>query len=542
MRVSHSTVIDTAFGQTDAFKEVMSHVNTFYLDTLAQIRKRIDAKVLEFDADAFEQQRSANKLAPKEAVLVARVAMAWQALSAQCGDEECVGAGDAECAALQRLWFVMRLYREHLLGAVVYDEKKKTGVDYVSLFEAALRGYDCVRLLDDFEHLKLRHDAKELQPLKNCAREGADSECCHVLLRQFREARSEHKSDDAQPAASLSPFEAYVRGLDGAQRTLIEVSSKLHTFLNHRDDDDEIEDLDALNQVIRRRRSQRKRLSASPSAEQHSKFVMEALQQQSVEKEEQGHIDGIAAILSKLGLHIDDEHSEAFVRRLALEAYDTDAVLLDVLDPNDEYNNYASSNLFSWLECSKYAMKRIKQHLGAAHRDDDKLGEFAFGFARFYYWRCDEDQPAYNVLKYYSLKDECVNNKIYAIGLEQFDEFLVKAHLYAQSWRARSIISEDEGSLNTWYETPSGLPISTAHLMSLLMYCNDTTLQYEFKKQGCRESVPLQSVRDPEFAKWKARNAEIGHWYKLLLEAVEMFGTFATAKDVFFTGLGARLL
>ena len=113
MRVFHYTVIDTAFGQTDAFKEVLKRVDALYLDALAQIRKRIDAEVLEFDAAAFEQQRSDNKLAPKDAVQVTRVAMAWQALcgagdgadaeSAQFGNEECLGAGDTECAVLQRL-------------------------------------------------------------------------------------------------------------------------------------------------------------------------------------------------------------------------------------------------------------------------------------------------------------------------------------------------------------------------------------------------------------------------------------------------------
>ena len=78
--------------------------------------------------------------------------------------------------------------------------------------------------------------------------------------------------------------------------------------------------------------------------------------------------------------------------------------------------------------------------------------------------------------------------------------------------------------------------------MALLMYCNHTKLQYEYKRHGCREAATLQSVEDPEFTKWKGHNAEVGHWYKLLFEAVEMFRTRVTSKDVFFTGLGARLL
>ena len=63
-------------------------------------------------------------------------------------------------------------------------------------------------------------------------------------------------------------------------------------------------------------------------------------------------------------------------------------IYLDVVDADgDPFNDYAASNLFAWLRRSKYAMKRIKQHLGGGHRDDEELGEFAFGFTRFFYWK-----------------------------------------------------------------------------------------------------------------------------------------------------------
>merc|ERR1712062_229338 len=43
------------------------------------------------------------------------------------------------------------------------------------------------------------------------------------------------------------------------------------------------------------------------------------------------------------------------------------------------------------------------------------------------------------------------------------------------------------------------------------------------------------------FDEFKAMNAEIGHWYQLLFEATEFFGTDVTPTNVFYTGLNVKL-
>merc|ERR550525_2232957 len=108
--------------------------------------------------------------------------------------------------------------------------------------------------------------------------------------------------------------------------------------------------------------------------------------------------------------------------------------------------------------------------------------------------------------------------------------------MFSNTKMGRSIKAMDGGGTNKIYNIPSNLPFSASHIFVLLMYCNETILQYKYKKFGCRKVN--EEMTDDTF---KAMNAEIGYWYQLLDEAITFFGTLVTPTDVFFTGLNVKL-
>eukprot|EP01083_Nonionella_stella_P162944 535372_1 len=118
------------------------------------------------------------------------------------------------------------------------------------------------------------------------------------------------------------------------------------------------------------------------------------------------------------------------------------------------------------------------------------------------------------------------------MDIKTFYEVLEKAMVYTQSYKGRALKAEDRGMNNNQYEIPVHLPISVSHILTLMLYCNFTELQCKYKKEGCREANKNETIA--EFIK---RNQEIGHWYKLLSEAIRFYGTKVKHGQVFYTGI-----
>merc|ERR1719242_287574 len=98
--------------------------------------------------------------------------------------------------------------------------------------------------------------------------------------------------------------------------------------------------------------------------------------------------------------------------------------------------------------------------------------------------------------------------------------------------KGRTLRASDRGATNNHYEVPPKCPLSVSHIVVLLMYCNNTKLQYEYKKMGCRERDSHQTLDD--LKRW---NREIAHFHRLLVEVVSFWGDFVGPKQVFYTGL-----
>merc|ERR550525_1723063 len=102
--------------------------------------------------------------------------------------------------------------------------------------------------------------------------------------------------------------------------------------------------------------------------------------------------------------------------------------------------------------------------------------------------------------------------------------------MFSNTKMGRSIKAMNRGGSNKHYNIPSNLPLSASHIFVLLMYCNETILQYKYKKFGCRKMNENQTTEE-----FKAMNAEIGHWSNFLFQAIMFFGTRVTSKNVFYT-------
>eukprot|EP01084_Bolivina_argentea_P045065 82953_1 len=72
-----------------------------------------------------------------------------------------------------------------------------------------------------------------------------------------------------------------------------------------------------------------------------------------------------------------------------------------------------------------------------------------------------------------------------------------------------------------------------SHIFVLLLYCNLTRLQNKYKSFGCKGN---------NFNLLKKQNSQIGHWYKLLFEAISIFGEIVKSNDIFYTCMDCKLL
>ena len=237
------------------------------------------------------------------------------------------------------------------------------------------------------------------------------------------------------------------------------------------------------------------------------------------------------------GIGVSRSDCEKFTRFLAENSYDSETVLDDLIDAEDDpFNEFKDSNLFPRLKNNKFLAKIVKKHLGGTRNDDDELPPFSFGENQWMYWPYYKEYDVFNVAKHSNLKTECLNNAIHSMTLDRFTAMLAKAVLLKQSKKGRSIKAMNNGGLNQEFEIPVNLPLTVSHIVVLLMYCNDTKLQYKYKKFGTRKTS-----REQSFEEFKALNAEIGIWYRLLSEVIDFFGTQCSPSNVLFTGLNVRL-
>eukprot|EP01083_Nonionella_stella_P256196 878368_1 len=163
--------------------------------------------------------------------------------------------------------------------------------------------------------------------------------------------------------------------------------------------------------------------------------------------------------------------------------------------------------------------------------DDDGLlaAEYSFGFPFKYYARF-KDAKWFIVRVYDDLKQELLNNPIYSLSLEAFEQQLDAANVYSQCDHLKALTCNHIGIYDTEPQpTDTGLaqgsPITARHILALLFYCNFTDLCTKF-------SCTFRRIRHDETdEEMKARNGHFFHFSKLLLEVLHLFGTTLRAEE-----------
>ena len=166
-----------------------------------------------------------------------------------------------------------------------------------------------------------------------------------------------------------------------------------------------------------------------------------------------------------------------------------------------------------------------------------KKNVISFGVS-FVYW---EGYSSYtNYIKtptYSNLKEEILNNPYYKLTLFQWNDTLIKSIKLNATNIGIKWVAKNAGILNKRYSINAGLPISIAHIMSILFYVNYKDLQYAFKTNGCRKLSAKETTNTV-----KRRNKNIGNWYKLFTECITLYGEITNEQQIFYHGLSKRII
>eukprot|EP01084_Bolivina_argentea_P082462 149317_1 len=156
--------------------------------------------------------------------------------------------------------------------------------------------------------------------------------------------------------------------------------------------------------------------------------------------------------------------------------------------------------------------------------------EYSFG-QRYDYWnKKDKD---YVVCKYKaSFKHEIINNKIFCIDRNKFDQFYQESQLLIDtSEKIRSIRSSEVR--DDRYKIKNGLPLKVDNIISLKLYTDCDILSFNFTKTF-RTKSKNETLND-----MKERNSEYWWWSKILTETVNCYGVKMkdTNINVFYHGI-----
>lgn len=487
--------------------------------------------------------------------LCERMAAEWQYLSDRTVSvQETQRVETAKDGAVERIRFVIRMYREYFLEQMVHCNNDNDNNDdinnglsssskkaiYVDLFAECLGEYDAISLLNDFECIKQHRACTE--ELRDCNVSGPLSVDCGEIIEIMREYRQTAGTSDDDNSDRFQSFNRYLKSLDKTQHVLIEISSQIYSFFNHplgkqmksRDDEEKSDD----DSVWRRpRRGERERNERKSTKRLLNKFVNEMEFANSKHEESKIRIDELPLILQKR--HLSTTDIVSFMDYVKREHMDSDAVdedLRSVFVAKKKEDAIADSNLLPMLKNDAPTAKNVLFYL-------NQLNPFRFGYCAFSHWKssagsCNHIESP----KYANLKEECIHNTIHPMSGRVFVNTLELARTLRRTDKGRNLNAVNLGRTNSDYEIPAFSPISVSHIFVLLMYCNFTALQSAYKKMGCRETKDIQSVLDPEFDSFRESNREIAWWYRLINESVILWGDRVKNNDVFYTGLDCKMV
>lgn len=276
--------------------------------------------------------------------------------------------------------------------------------------------------------------------------------------------------------------------------------------------------------IVRRKSSHRRSMSKSRIAKQ----MLQRLEKQKEKEKAAAIVDGNAEEEPVEEFKYSEEDKQQFEEYISLKHRALTQLDLNKKqsgkngDDNDDDGNVLKS---------KFVTNVYDHNLSVHSRG------ISFGVS-FVYWKGYSSYTNYiKTATYSTLKEELLNNPFYRLSMAQWHDTLIKAIKFNATHIGRKWMAKNAGILNRRYGIHSGLPISTAHIMSLLFYVNFKDLQYAFKTNGCRKFNKKESMQSV-----KERNKNIGNWYKLFTECITLYGDITNETQIFYHGLDKRIL
>ena len=542
------------FSARPEYKEMINNFDSFYQEELLTIIKELDNKHLQYEPSSHADE---NKQEPKahDSELAQSLSFEWQNINKTTENKE-NDEDNLECKSIDncpmccRIVLILDLFDKLVLKYLIDPKSEKQSAEFTDIFMYTLsekHNYFVHDLLNDFQHLNMYHlNYKHIQQLQTCTINNKIDYCVHDLIIQFRDHRMKSLKK-YQQHNKYKLFMEYLQRMDHRQMTLLNIVSKIHFVINHQmiiSDDKEEKNLDdevPNRRIIRSRTAGMNRDDEDDA--KYNKFVNEITIDG--DNEPAKSVDNCSTDLlwnNLIESGVEEKEASAIMEYVMDNKYDTDALAEDIIDcdGNDPYLKYPQCNIMNQLPQDQnryYLMRVIKNTLNIEGNDNDKVPPFQFGGGIFKYTKYYAKKERYiKAPKYGSLKEELLNNTIYEMDSNDWDELLQKVSAYHSTKYIRGITVRDLGAANRKCEIPIGLPLTKSHLLVLMSYTNNTKMQYHFKKYGCKKLYQKQPLN--ELIK---SHLEISNWYRLLFETIYFYGTVCNQNNTFYTGMSIRL-
>lgn len=217
------------------------------------------------------------------------------------------------------------------------------------------------------------------------------------------------------------------------------------------------------------------------------------------------------------------------VRAILIEQeYDTDAIEQDYdeLQVNTNIREYITQNGYKQ---NRYSI--IRNHVM-----NKVIHSYTLQNGILYdYWKANNFNGTIQVTtKYFSLKEEMLGNAIYSLPSYQFHALLRKVTKYMHSYKVKKI-----KSYTKMYKDIAGIagtPISSSHLLSVVIYCCCTDLCTAFRSTFRRNewNETNKSVM--------RRNMEFANMSRLLFETIYYYGYVNDIHKSFYCGVSKPMV
>jgi len=205
-------------------------------------------------------------------------------------------------------------------------------------------------------------------------------------------------------------------------------------------------------------------------------------------------------------------------------------------------NKMFISNSFKYItrmKCKRNSTNTTKA-IKAGHDEHDekqeenvKLSKHTFG-SSITYW--DPKHHRYCSPKYADLRDELLNNNVYPLSPEMYDNLKSKALHFLNTKAGKALIVQREHDWMKKFKLLRGSPITVDHVIAIYCYCNVPCLQRAYKRYGYNSDG---TIAREELMK---KHGEIWHYSRLLLEAVHCFGKPLDKKRKYYHGIDTQLI